>query len=243
MPLFDHFRPPLFDIRHWHGFHARWAVAVADDLNDRLPARYVAEVQISLGAKAEADVAEFEDPGVPMGESDAAGGTALAVCSEPTVAFEIENVFPPDCIVTVRDHDRGLRLAAALEFVSPANKDRPDTRAGFVAKVAGYLQIGAGVVVVDVVTDKHFNLHNELIRLGGHPAAALLPADCHLYAAAYVPGFRGESPVVETSGYAFSLGDELPVVPLFVRGFGTIPLELEESYSEACRRTRVFDHA
>jgi len=28
MPLRDHFRPPLDDLRHWEGFHATWLVMI-----------------------------------------------------------------------------------------------------------------------------------------------------------------------------------------------------------------------
>jgi len=34
MQLLDHFHPPLSMVRHWESFHARWAAAIADVLND-----------------------------------------------------------------------------------------------------------------------------------------------------------------------------------------------------------------
>jgi hypothetical protein len=43
MPLLDHFHPPRSERRHWEAFHARWASAIADDLNDNvLPERPLA---------------------------------------------------------------------------------------------------------------------------------------------------------------------------------------------------------
>ena len=54
MPLLDHFHPPLSVERRWESFHARWAAAIADALNDgRLPARYFAEMQIHSGPRVE----------------------------------------------------------------------------------------------------------------------------------------------------------------------------------------------
>jgi hypothetical protein len=45
MQLLDHFHPPLSMVRHWESFHARWAAAIADVLNDELlPTEYFAEV-------------------------------------------------------------------------------------------------------------------------------------------------------------------------------------------------------
>lgn len=63
MPLLDHFHPPLFPVHSCESFHARWAVAIADALNDTLLPRYFAETQVHLGARAEADVVEFEHTG------------------------------------------------------------------------------------------------------------------------------------------------------------------------------------
>jgi len=60
MPLLDHFRPPLFPRRPWESFYSRWGNSIADQLNELLPRRYIAEVQVRLGSQVEADVAEFE---------------------------------------------------------------------------------------------------------------------------------------------------------------------------------------
>ena len=47
MPLFDHFHGPIA-WRPWESFHSRWACAIADDLNRRLPKRLVAESPMDL---------------------------------------------------------------------------------------------------------------------------------------------------------------------------------------------------
>ena len=62
MPLLDHFHPPVALASAWESFRARWAVTIADDLNERLPPRFIAEAPIRLGTGAAADVAEFEWP-------------------------------------------------------------------------------------------------------------------------------------------------------------------------------------
>ncbi|HUG69735.1 MAG TPA: DUF4058 family protein, partial [Pirellulaceae bacterium] len=42
--------------------------------------------------------------------------------------------------VLIFDQERGRQLVAAIEIVSPANKDRPETRQAFVTKCAALLQ-------------------------------------------------------------------------------------------------------
>src|SRR5205085_725706 len=61
-------------------------------------------------------------------------------------------VFPDDIEVQVFATTAGATLVAAIELVSPGNKDREEARRAFAAKCAGYLTRGVGLVVVDVVT-------------------------------------------------------------------------------------------
>ena len=82
MPLRDHFRPPLDDLRHWEGFHATWPVMIVAQLRHRLPPGYFAEPRVHLGSTAEIDVASFEDDGVGASSAQAGngnGGVGLSV--------------------------------------------------------------------------------------------------------------------------------------------------------------------
>ncbi len=80
----------------------------------------------------------------------------------------------------------GAQLRAAIELVSPANKDRPGSRRTFAAKCAGYLKQAVSVVIVDVVTERIANLHADLLEtLEVSEAAWESPSQ--LYAVAYRP--------------------------------------------------------
>lgn len=61
-----------------------------------------------------------------------------------------------DYEVRIYDEERGRRLVAAVEIVSPSNKDRPETRRVFVAKCEALLRRGVSVSVIDLVTSRHF---------------------------------------------------------------------------------------
>src|SRR5436309_4359916 len=88
MPLRDHFRPPLDDLRHWEGFHATWPVMIVAQLRRKLPRRYFAEPRIHSGSSAEIDVATFEDEGEGDGTvgdgHNNGGGVATAVWTTNT---------------------------------------------------------------------------------------------------------------------------------------------------------------
>ena len=69
--------------------------------------------------------------------------------------------------VRVYDVERGRQLVAAIELVSPANKDRPENRRAFAVKVAALLQKEVCVSIVDLVTVRQFNLYADLLELIG----------------------------------------------------------------------------
>jgi hypothetical protein len=69
--------------------------------------------------------------------------------------------------VQVFDEKRHCRLVAAVEIVSPANKDRPEHPNAFVSKCAGLLREQVSVVIVDLVTTCTQNLYAGLLELIG----------------------------------------------------------------------------
>jgi hypothetical protein len=123
------------------------------------------------------------------------------------------------------------------QSLSPANKDRPENRAAFVSKVAGYLQEKIGVIVVDVVTDRQANLHSELLDLFNPPTDAgvssALAFDSDLYAVAYRATGRGKRSRVEMWPVELALGDLLPVLPLWIGEDWSVPVDLEKAYLAA----------
>jgi hypothetical protein len=240
MPLLDHFHPPLFPQRPWESFHSRWANSIADSLNNNLPERFIAEVQLHLGSQVEADVAEFA---MMAAAEETGNGSARAVALQtwapPVATWAMPAVFPDDLEVQVRDQRDDARLVAAVELVSPRNKDRPDSRRAFAAKCAAYLQRGIGLMVLDIVTGRQSNLHNELVQLLMAEGTFLLPADAALYAVAYRPIRRQDMNQIDVWPVVLAVGGPLPLLPLALRGFGMVPLDLEETYQDARRRSRL----
>src|SRR5687768_14164896 len=182
MPLLDHFHPPLHTERHWEGFHSQWASCITGWLNKVLPERYYAEPQTHVGSRVEVDVATFDEAQSrhQRHHEPEEGGVATLVAeprtsAPPAPAAVIPAVFPDSVEVLVYSTDAGPTLVAAIELVSPANKDRDEERQAFVAKCATYLHSGVGLIVVDIVTSRRANLHNQLLAFLGHPGTAQLP--------------------------------------------------------------------
>jgi hypothetical protein len=239
MPLLDHFHPPLHGPRRWEGFHHAWATFIAQQLNqETLPPDYFAESEISLGPELEIEVATLEQTSPDGGAK--AGGTAVWSPARPRITAEVAFAHLDGYEVRVYQDLGGAALRAAIELVSPANKDRPGSRRTFAAKCAGYLRHGIGVVIVDVVPARTANLHAELfdvLEAKGRRGAWASPTD--LYAVAYRAVTVRKHPRLEAWPEPLALGAALPVMPLWLALDLCVPVRLEDSYIATCRSLRI----
>jgi hypothetical protein len=235
VPLLDHFHPPVDPRAVWQSFHTRWAVSIADQLDRALPDRFFARVEANLGPNVAADVTEYETTG-----GGTRNGSAVAVVPQtyaPPKAETVAIVFPEEVLVEVRDAERESRVVAVIELVSPSNKDREETRKAFAAKCASYLTSQIGLLIVDAVTNRRFNLHHELLTLlGTEPGAGV---EQWIYASSYRPVRRDSADLLDYWVEPLEVGRPLPTMPLSLRGAGVIPLDLEASYMDASRRSRL----
>ena len=169
------------------------------------------------------------------------GGVATALWSpsEPTLALETDLSEQYDYEVLVYDQSRGRMLVAAVEIVSPANKDRSDNRRAFVAKCAALLQQRVCVSIVDLVTTRQFNLYVELLELIGQTDPAFGPAPPPTYAATCRGRKVGQRPRLEIWAYPLVVGTPLPTLPIWIRDDTAVSLDLEASYEETCRALRI----
>jgi hypothetical protein len=241
MPLYDHFHSPIADRHQWPPLHSRWATAIADDLNRRLPRRFLAEAPSQLGTYISVDVAEYQEGGqgeLTNGAANGDGGVAVAVetYAPPAVAASMPVVFPPVFRVEVVDTRRARQLLAVVELVSPANKKEPDERERFAAKCRALLGTGVGLVVIDIVTERRANLHNLVV---GPSDECAMPGDPAIYAAAYRPVSRNGQSLIDLWHWPLAVGSPLPSVPLPLKGIGCVRLDLEATYAEACERCRI----
>lgn len=241
MPLLDHFHAPLYPTHSWESFHTSWAVEMMRHLNRRvLPKRYFAETQTHLGGRVEIDVPTYQEESTRVSDSGN-GGVAVETWAPPTTALEMPAVFPDEFEVKIFDTTRGgATLVAAVELVSPANKDRPEERRAFAAKCASYLQAGIGLVVVDVVTSYQANLHDELIDQMQQADAFRFPGATPQYTSSYRPmRLKEGDDRIRLWLNALAVGQRLPTVPLALLNGPILPLELELTYTEVREGSRL----
>lgn len=238
MPLLDHFHPPLHGPRRWEGFHNAWATNIAAQLNrDILPADYFAEPEVKLGPSMEIDVATLKHA-----EPSEGATVALATWAPPRPKFAVSVDFSRLDSYGVRVYQNlgGPELRAAIELISPANKDRPANRLTFAAKCADHLRHGISVVIVDIVTARSANLHAELFEMLEAKGRRMdWKSPTGLYAIAYRPVTVLKAPRVEVWPQSLTLSKPLPSMPLWLALDLCVPVHLEESYLTTCRDLRL----
>jgi hypothetical protein len=208
-----------------------------------LPDGYTAEPRVHLGQYFELDIGAFEGGGGgPGNTTTGAGGVATAPqpAPPPTSTVEADLGEQYEYEVLLFDEQRDRTLVAAVEFVSPANKDRPEHRRLFVAKCAALLQKGVCVSIVDVVTVRQFNLYADLREMIGQADLSLGTEPPYLYAVT----LRGrkrirQRPLLDTWFYPLTLGQPLPPLPIWLDADLHVTLDLEASYEDTCRVLRI----
>jgi hypothetical protein len=127
--------------------------------------------------------------------------------------------------VRIYDAKRGRRLVAALEIVSPANKDRPECGNAFVAKCAALVQKSVAVSIVDLVTIRHFNLYAEVLAFLGHNDPTLSDPPPHTYATSCRWVKKAQRTMLEAWSHVLTVGQALPTLPLWLSADLVVPLD------------------
>lgn len=243
MPLRDHFRSPVNDKHSWDELHGMWPAMLVRQLFDILPVGYVSAPIVHLGKMFEINVStdEVDEPIVIEPTTDSGdGGVATVAPPEPTLTLETDLCEQDEYEVRVYDAERGRQLVAAIEIVSPSNKDRPDNLGAFVAKVAALLQKDVCVSIVDLVTIRQFNLYADLLELIGRTDPQLGPTPPHLYSVTLRTRKRPEQrSLLDMWHYPMCLGQPLPTLPIWLNTDLRVLLPLEASYEETCRLLHI----
>ena len=249
MPVRDHFHPPSLE----GVCRGNRCIAVG---SRKLPAdstkycRKTTSPSTGCGSTADMEidigVAEDEESVNASGTNgvNGSGGTAVATARRGLYAstghwvgaFRLPRCRRSESFHQSRRGETGRGDRAG----QPRNKDRNEKREAFVAKCLDYLASGASVVIVDIVTDRHANLHNEIVQRMSGPASLEITDESSLYAVSYRPVVRNKRSGIDVWVNPFAVGDPLPTMPLRLIADYFVPVELETTYTEACRRRRLI---
>jgi hypothetical protein len=231
MPLHD-----WTDERGWDSIHQLWINSLLFWVQDRLPRGFRAYLGSVPGlavatepGRPDLGVRAWEPPEV---ETSAASPEALA--EGPAPDFQAVALLYPEPFPAVHVYDRG-RLVAAIELVSPRNKDRPSSREFYRNRYLGYLWSGVHLMLVDV--------HRRPLGFSFAEAMAAemqcrFPVGLPPHAVSWNVGGPTPEGGQFLDGWFRSLtvGEPLPTVPLVLAAQRLLPIDLESTYTVAGRR-------
>lgn len=231
MPLHD-----WTDDRGWDSVHQLWINSLLFWLQDHLPSGYRAYLGSAPGLTIAADAGRL---GVavrawPSNASDAPQRPNGSLVQGPEPDFQSVALLYPEPQAAVHVVLRG-QLIAAIELVSPRDKDRPTSREFYRNRYLGYLWSGVHLMLIDV--------HR---RPSGFSFVEAMAAELHCKLPVGLPphvvSWNVGGPTPEGGQFLdgwyrqLSVGQPLPSVPLALTPEGSLPIDLESTYGEASRR-------
>jgi hypothetical protein len=226
MPLRNHFAT-VTRMASWDSFYGGWPAMIVQQLFDILPGGYVSAPRVRFGKTFKAE------PSPPKRDESR---IATMAGPAPTLTLEVDLADQDEFEVQIYDAEQGQQLVAAIEIVSPSNKDRPENRRAFVTKVAALLRKGVCVSAIDLVTNRQSSLYAELLEHIERTDPQLGPTPGYLYSVT----IRSREPsLLDLWYYPMTLGEPLPTLPVWLNPELRVLLPLETSYEQTCRLLHI----
>jgi hypothetical protein len=232
MPLHD-----WTDDRGWDSIHQLWINSLLFWVQARLPAGYRAYLGSVPGLTIATEPGGRPDLGVrawpsPPAATAATPSEALVEGLRPD--FQAVALFHPEPHAAVQIFYRG-QLIAAVELVSPRNKDRPSSRDLYRNRYLGYLWSGVHLMLVDV---HRRPLGFSFVEAIAAEQQCRFPVGLPPHAVSWNVGGRTPEGGQFLDGWYRSLavGESLPTLPLALTTSKSLLIDLEHTYSEAARR-------
>jgi Protein of unknown function (DUF4058) len=229
MPLHD-----WTDERGWDSVHQLWINALLIWAQERLPSGYRAYLGsvpgVSIGAepgRPDVGVRTWKSPGEEAGRS-------AAVVTPPAPDFKAVALLHPEPRPAVHIFYQG-QLVAAVELVSPRNKDRPASREFYRNRYLSYLWSGVHLMLVDV---HRRPLGFSLVEAMAAEVDCQFPVGLPPHAVSWNAGGPTPEGRQFLDGWYRSLavGEPLPTLPLALSAEQSLLIDLEGTYSDATRR-------
>jgi hypothetical protein len=227
MPLHD-----WNELRWWGGVHHTWITELLRWVKPRLPAGYRAYVgsvpTLSIGTLEKPDMSVRHWPDAVAPSPPPSGGDGAPTAEEPDEQIGVVTL-DPEKGLHVELH--GL-LVAAVELISPRNKDRLDSRATYLMRYLAYLHEGVHLLLVDVHRRPlHFSFADGIAEKLGIRQPAVPPPMAVSYCVGDPAATGGRNLGIWRR--PLTVGAPLPTIPLPLDVGVNVPVDLEQTYMHA----------
>jgi hypothetical protein len=153
---------------------------------------------------------------------------------EPDLEARVAIRLDPQLAVHIDFHGQ---LIAAIELVSPRNKDRADAKETYTNRYLGYLRLGVHLMLVDVLPrPKRFSFSDAITRGLGLELPALPPPFAATYRVGEViPVGDDMGNLVAVWRRSLQVGQPLPALPLPLSVHDAVVIDLEATYHRAAK--------
>jgi Protein of unknown function (DUF4058) len=218
----------------WERMHHLWITELLRWVKPRLPGGYRAYIGsaplLAVGAPADRPDVSVRtwSPVEAMRQAEPASAETSA---DPAVPDEEIAVATLDPETAVYVESQG-RLIAAVELISPRNKDRPIARSGYMARYLGYLLEGAHLVLIDVHRrPTGFSFADQIATELNLRQPSLLPPLAVSYRVGEPAATGGR--LLAIWRRPMTVGDALPPLPLPLTSDREVILDLDQTYARA----------
>lgn len=225
---------PLHDwstLSGWEGVHQVWGVELLYALKPLLPPAYRAYIGTTPTFAVGGPDAGRPDVGVrdwPPGGPSPTNGAQWEGAPEPDAEVAVASLSADTAVLVERDG----RLVAAIELVSPRNKDRTSAQSAYSADYAAYLLRGVHLLLVDV--------HRKPVTFSfADQIAGALALRQPPTPAPHAVGYRVGEPAPGGGRFLavwrrpLVVGEPLPTLPLPLTVAESVPVDLEGTYRRA----------
>jgi hypothetical protein len=217
----------------WEGMHHLWIAELLRWVRPRLPAGYREFIGsaplLAVGAPPERpDVGVHDWPPEPTAGHDEAPPSAGEAEPEPDIQVAVAAVDPGHALFVER---RG-RLVAAVEVISPRDKDRPVARTAYLARYLGYLLESVHLMLIDVHRRPLAFSFADRIAEELHVTQPPCPAPLAVSYRVGEPAATGGR-ILAIWRRPLAAGAPLPSLPLPLTDELSVSIDLEQTYARA----------
>lgn len=220
----------------WKTFHAYHLIDLADALNAILPEPYVARPEDSLQIRAYDEDGDQSRRIQTTADVLISGRVSDTVPGPGTVADDSVLTLPLNVMIADEDDLTGLVIydtgnrqpITRLEVLSPANKAPGTHHRDYLLKRQAVLQNDIAFVEIDYLHERRPTVARIPVYRDADPGAY----PYHILVARPHPSLEDGT----VSVYSFSLLDELPVIPVPLRGAEAIRLAMTSVYHRTIQR-------